>query len=477
MPAPAWEAAENRLQGRWTIFNSLQQITDMAYPDLRAFLADVEGDILPIDEALDPRFEMAALLHETQADGRILLFNSVKGYPGVRVMGNLLASRARTAKALATTEALLNETYLSCKARAMAPVLAQGPVPVKEVVHTAPQDLLDILPVLTYHEKDVAPFITCGLVMAKDPATGRRAMGIHRLMYQGGNRLGIFLANPPLSHYFKQQEERGQPLQISIALGVEPATLIAAVVKVGENGPDKLEVAGGLRGFPLELAPAESVDMDVLARAEVVIEGRVLPGERAKEGPFGENTGYYFTNESPVVEVTAITHRKDFIYAALCPWTVDVDNLLSLASGAELLGQLQKQIHGVLDLELITGTCGFTGVIAVRNLPAGDVRRLIQLVLSLDMRLKIVTVVDEDVDIRNPREVAWALATRFQPDRDTVLLQGLTGYVIDPSAVAAGSGSKIGFDATRGPQTQFDGIRFPQAALARAREILGKVQG
>lgn len=444
----------------------------MGYQDLRSFLAGNEGETLRIESGFKPEFEMAALLHKAQADGRIVLFEDVTGYPGTKVAGNLLASRARTARALGTTEEKLNETYLNCKKHAISPVQYEGDAPVQEVIHRDPTDLLSLLPVLTHHEKDVAPFITCGLVMAKDPETGRRAMGIHRMMIQGGNRCGIFLANPPLSLFHKKMEEQGKPLEVAVALGVDPATLVAAVVKVGSTGPDKLEVAGGLRKSPLELTPAVTVDLDVLARAEIIIEGRVLPEVREQEGPFGENTGYYFSNVSPVVEVTAVTHRKNFIYPALCPWTVDVDNLLSLASGTELLGQLQQQMHGVVDLELITGTCGFTAVISVKGMRPGDVRRLMQLVLSMDLRLKIVTVVDEGVNIRNPREVSWAMATRYQPNKDTLVLDHLTGYVIDPSAVDSGIGSKIGFDATRGAGEQFDAITIPGPAEEKARSIL-----
>lgn len=447
----------------------------MPYRDLREFLAAQEGDLLRVQAELDPKFEVAALLHETQSDGRLVQFDNLKGYPGIKVVGNLLSSRASTASALGTSEEQLTETYLNCKDHSIAPVTCEGMAPVKEVIHHAPQDLLAILPILTHHEMDAAPFITSGLVLAKDPETGRRAMGIHRMMFKGGKRMGIFLANPPLSLFMRQAEAKGRPLEIAVALGVDPATLVAAVVKVGSTGPDKLEVAGGLRGRPLELTPAETVDVDVLSHAEVIIEGLVLPEEREQEGPFGENTGYYFSNVSPVVEVTAVTHRKNFIYPALCPWTVDVDNLLSLASGSELLGQLRQQMHGVVDLELITGTCGFTAVIAVKDSKPTDVRRLIQLVLSMDLRLKIVTVVDAGLNIRNPREVAWAMATRYQPDRDTVLLDHLEGYVIDPSAVESGSGSKIGFDATRGPGEQFDHIKIPLKAERRAKAVLADI--
>jgi 2,5-furandicarboxylate decarboxylase 1 len=401
------------------------------------------------------------------------LFENVVGHPGARVVGNLVASRKRVARALDTTEAELATTYLHRTRQGIAPRQADD-APVKEVRHAGPLDIASLLPVLTHYAGDGGPFVTTGVVLCTDPATGRRGMGIHRMMAKGGNRMGILLANPPLSAFHATAEATGRPLDIAVALGVEPALLIAAVVKSGPQGPDKMEMAGALRGAPVDLVRAETVAVDVPARAEIVIEGRVLPGVREAEGPFGENTGYYFSNVSPVVEVTAVTHRRDFIYPALCPWTADVDSLLSLAAGTELLGQLRTQMGGIADLDLTTGTCGFSAVIALDKARPTDVRRLIHLALAMDRRLKLVTVVDADVDIRNPREVAWALATRFQPDRDTVILSGMEGYVIDPSCGSAGIGSRMGMDATRGSGAEFDKITIPAAAAAKARAVLAE---
>ncbi|MDP2812036.1 MAG: UbiD family decarboxylase, partial [Rhodocyclaceae bacterium] len=140
----------------------------------------------------------------------------------------------------------------------------------------------------------------------------------------------------------------------------------------------------------------------------------------------------------------------------------------------ELLGQLRTQMSGIADLDLTTGTCGFTAVIALSKARPTDARRLMHLALSMDKRLKMVTVVDDDVDIRNPREVAWALATRFQPDRDTVILSGMEGYVIDPSCGSNGTGSRMGMNATRGSGPEFDKITIPAAAAAKARAILAE---
>jgi 2,5-furandicarboxylate decarboxylase 1 len=442
----------------------------MSYPDLRAFLSDLGSDLLRVEQAFDPRHEMAALLRAMPLNGPAVLFENVSGHAGARVVGNLIASRRRMARALDTTENKLAETYLRRTRHGIAPIPARQ-APVKEVVHRAPADLLSLLPILTHYEKDGGPFITTGIVLCRDPKTGRRGMGIHRMMAKGGNRLGILLANPPLSQFHAHAEARGEALEVAVALGVEPAMLVASVVKTGPLGPDKMDIAGALRGAPVEMIRAETVDVEVPARAEIVIEGRVLPGVREPEGPFGENTGYYFSNISPVIEVTAVTHRRAFIYPALCPWTEDVDSLLSLAAGTELLGQLQAQVAGVVDLDLTSGTCGFTAVIAVSKTRPTDVRRLIYLALSMDRRLKLVTVVDDDVDIRNPREVAWSLATRFQPDRDTVILSGMEGYVIDPSCGGA-TGSRMGMNATRGSGPEFDKITIPAAAAAKARAVM-----
>lgn len=448
----------------------------MGHRDLRGFLDDLAGDLIRVREPLDPKFEIAALLNEVQAGGRAVLFENVRGHPGTRIAGNLLSSRRLAARALGTSEDRLVDTYVERSAQRVAPVQAMGAAPVHDFVHRQPADVQALLPLLTHYEKDAAPFLTCGVVLARDPASGMRGMGVHRMMFKGGRRFGILLANPPLSQFLANAEAAGKPLHVAVALGVDPAMLIASVVKTGPLGPDKMEIAGALRGAPVELVRAQTVDVEVPARAEVVIEGHMLPGVREPEGPFGENTGYYFSNTSPVVEVSAITHRKDFIFPALCPWTADVDTLLSLAGGAELLGQLKGLVRGVVDLELVPGTCSFAAVIAVKDCPAHEARRLIHLALTLDRRLKTVTVVDDDVDIRNPREVAWALATRFQAERDAVILNGMEGYVIDPSA-AAGAGSKMGLDATRGAGAAFDRIAIPKAAVARARAAVAAIDG
>jgi 2,5-furandicarboxylate decarboxylase 1 len=451
----------------------------MTYRDLRHFLDALGGDLRRVAEPFSPRHEIAAALREARADAPALLFDDVAGHPGWRVCGNLIANRRRLALAFETPEAALAETYIARKERGIEPVRASD-VPAQEVVTTAQQrdDLLAGVPILTHHERDAGPYITTGVVLCREPGSGRRGMGIHRMMVLDGRHLSVFLANPPLSKFHAAAEARGEPLEVAVALGLEPAIVVSSVVKVGPLVPDKMAVAGALRGAPVEMVRAETVDVEVPARAEVVIEGRVLPGVRRHEGPFGENTGAYFAADSPVIEVTAVTHRRNPIYPGLTPWAADVDMLLWLAAGTEMLGQLRAHVAGVADLELASGTAGFSAIVAVSGAPRSEVRRLIHLALALDKRLKTVTVVDDDVDIRNPREVAWALATRHRPAHDTIVIGGTEAYVIDPSASGDGQGSKIGFDATRGGGgAALDKARLEPQALAKARRVLGELMG
>ncbi len=444
----------------------------MAWRDLRELLDDgLAADLRRVAEPFSPRFEIAAALRQAPANSPALLFENVDGFPGWRVAGNLLATRQRLALALGVPVDQLAEYCAARRGQSIDPVTA-GEVPVQQVVHTSGDDLLGVLPVLTHHAADGGAYITIGVVMCRDPVSGERGMGVHRMMVRGGRRLTVMFANPPMSRLHAAAAARGEALPVVVALGLDPATLIGAVVKAGAQGADKLGFAGALRGRPVELAPARTVALEVPARAEVIIEGRVLPGVREVDGPFGENTGTYFNDDCPVIEVSAVTHREQPVYPGLCPSSADVDMLLWLAAGADMLAQLRAQAAGVIDLELARGTAAFSMVISVASdCSRSEARRLAYLALVLDRRLKTVTIVNDDIDIRDPEDVAWALATRWQPARDTVLMEGTDAYVIDPSASGAGQGSKAAFIALHAATGRDARMRLDAAALAKARAL------
>ncbi|MDO9534904.1 MAG: UbiD family decarboxylase [Bacillota bacterium] len=449
--------------------------------DLRSFLSELKkrGELLEVGEEVDTHFEITAVLKEVLGEqgGPAVLFGNVRDYPGRSVTGNLLASRKKMAMALGCEVEELRDTYIKKRFESLDPVMWDGPAPAQEIVVDNVPDLLSLLPAPFFHQGDAGHYMTAGVLIGKDPLTNELNMGIHRLQLKGKNRLGIFLSNPPLSDYFHRAEQEGKPMQVAVALGLHPAELLAAAVSLKQGMKSKVHLAGGLAGRPVPLVKAKVIDMMVPALAEIILEGQLLPGVREDEGPFGESSGYYFKAVSPIMEVQAVTYRKEPILSVIPPWGIETDIILSVFSGGELWQELHRLIPGVLDVSFLPGSLTFQGVIKVaKSVSRTEIRRLIHLALNLDRRLKHVIVVDEDVDIHNSREVLWALGTRFQGSRDLVCLQELEGYVIDPST-EDGKITKIGFDATARPEgpysSRYERITLPRESVLRAREILG----
>lgn len=452
--------------------------------DLRSFLELLteKGELLQLGDEVRSQFEITAVLKEVLGEqgGQAILFENVVGYPGKKVTGNLLGSRRKLALALGCEESELRDVYLQKRMAEIEPEMTKKTAPCQEEVIAGEPDLRALLPVPLFHEGDAGPYITAGVLLSKDPVSGTLNSGIHRLQLKGKNRLGVFLANPPLSDYLQTAEKEGKRLPAAVALGLHPAEVLAAAVSIKTGIKGKLSLAGALAGRPVPLIPARTVDLPVPALAEIILEGEIVPGIREKEGPFGESTGYYFEAQSPIMEVKAVTCRRNPLLSVIPPWGIETDIILSAFSGADLWQELNRLVPEVLDVSFLPGSLTFQGVIQVApTLSRWDVRRLIHLALNMDRRLKHVIVVDEDVDIYNSREVFWALATRFQGGEDLLCLQGLEGYVIDPST-EAGETTKLGFDATARPggptSERYRRLTIPQEATARAKAILQRRQ-
>src|SRR3990170_1616224 len=301
------------------------------FKDLRSFLGylEKEHDLIRVDEPLSPRHEIPAVLKRMdKLNGAAVLFSEAKGY-GIPVVGNLLGRRRRLAAALGVKEEKLAEAYWARRNKPIKPVLRKR-APCQEVVIKKGVNIARTIPVLTHHAKDVSPYFTCALTTFKDPDTGMRGVGLHRIQVKDRDTIGIFLATPPLSHIWQRAQDLGRPLEFAIAIGMDPITFFASVVRAPE-GEDKFDIAGGLAGRPIELVKCQTVDVDVPAWAELVLEGYLIPGRRDTEGPFGESDGYYFTYNNPVGKIRAITHRKQPIYHALMPWTMEESVLMDLS--------------------------------------------------------------------------------------------------------------------------------------------------
>jgi 2,5-furandicarboxylate decarboxylase 1 len=417
--------------------------------DLRQFLAMLKknGELLTVTDEVDLRYEISEWLRQAdRAQAPALSFERIKGH-SMNVVGNLVGTKKRLALAFGLRhEEKLLETYRKRRGTTgKARRVKDGPV--KEIVLKNSKSIdLYSLPIPVYHEEDAGAYITCGILTARDPETGSRSMGLHRLQVKDSRRLGVHLANPPISRFVARAEELNRPLAVAISLGVHPILLLASIVSSASE--DKIAIAGSLLGSPLALAKCETSDVDVPAHAEMVIEGRVLPNVREPEGPFGETSGYYFGDESHVIEVTAITHRKDPILQALHPTSQEVALLCGPAGEAEIIQMLREKGFAVADL-VLSAAAGRTHVaLSLKKRHDSDPRQMLHLVLAGVPYIKHAVVFDDDIDVRDPQDLEWAIATRFQGDTDLVVIPGLRGRSIDPSAKDGMLTAKVGIDAT-----------------------------
>jgi 2,5-furandicarboxylate decarboxylase 1 len=422
----------------------------MPFKDLREFLIflDGKGELLKSKKPVDVKFEISSYIRKTSDQrGPALLFENVKNF-AMPVLGGVFATRERAFLALETTA----EDYVHKFQNALDHLLAPKTVdsaPCKEVVHTGKDIDLTKLPIPIFSEKDPAPFITLGLCISRDPKSGGKNTSIYRLQLKGRNRLGIMAQH--LVRQLLEAESIGKGLPIAIAIGTDPV-LPLATQWMAPYGTDELALAGALRGEPVEVVKAETVDLEVPATAEIIIEGTVLPKVREEEGPFGEVSGYYTpSNPKPIIEVSAITHRKNPIFQAALTGMPTTENhvLKQLPLEATYYWQLKKEFPGVTAVHFpAAGTVGMTCVIAMKQAYECEARNVIAAMIGT-RRNKITIVVDDDIDIFDMEKVWWAIATRTQADEDVIVFPRVVATAMDPSVRRLRVGSSLGIDATK----------------------------
>ncbi|HEY7220968.1 MAG TPA: UbiD family decarboxylase [Candidatus Binatia bacterium] len=447
--------------------------------DLRHFLGLLQknGELMSISDDVDLRYELSEFLRQAdRVRGPALSFEKVKGH-SMNVVGNLVGTKNRLALAFGLkSEEKLLETYRKRRGAVGKPRRVKDG-PVKEVVLRGKQVDLNALPIPIYHEQDAGPYITCGILTSKDPQTGLRSMGLHRLQVKDSRRLGVHLANPPISRFVAKAEESNRPLDVAISLGVHPILLLASIVS--SPAEDKLAIAGSLLGGRLALTRCETSDVDVPAHAEIVIEGKVLPNVREPEGPCGETSGYYFSDQSHVIEVTAITHRKNPILQALHPTSQEVALLCGPAGEAEIVQMLREKGFAVEDLALSAASGRTHVAVSLTKRHDSDPKQLLHFLLAGVPYIKHAVVVDNDVNVQDPADVEWAIATRVQGDEDLVILPNLRARSIDPSKKEGMFTAKVGIDATApiAARHRFERISVPPAVQQSVAKRMASIIG
>jgi 4-hydroxy-3-polyprenylbenzoate decarboxylase len=453
----------------------------MKYRDLRDFIKQLEkqGELKRVIIPVDPYLEMTEICDRTlKQGGPALLFENPTGY-NIPVLANLFGTPRRVAMGMGAKSVTelrgIGELLATLKEPEppkgmkdawekfpvfkqvlnMAPKLVSSP-PCQELVREGDEIDLSIFPIQTCWPEDAAPLITWPLVITRGPNKERQNLGIYRQQVIGKNKVIMrWLTHRGGALDFREWQKAypGRPFPVSVALGADPATILAAVTPV----PDTLSeyaFAGLLRGSKTEVANCLINDLQVPASAEIVLEGFIYPGETAPEGPFGDHTGYYNeVDEFPVFTIERITQRQAPIYhSTFTGRPPDEPAVLGVALNEVFVPILQKQFPEIIDFYLPPEGCSYRmAVISMKKQYAGHAKRVMLgtwSYLRQFMYTKFVIVVDDDVNVRNWEDVIWAITTRMDPARDLTILENTPIDYLDFASPVSGLGSKVGFDAT-----------------------------
>lgn len=442
--------------------------------EFRVFLKEMEkteeGGFLRIKKEVDSRFEAAAIVKKLEQARKVplIIFENIKG-KSIPVAVNCNGTRGRVARSLDVPKEDLEKRILHAYTHPVPPVeVSNGPV--QEIVLEGNDIDIIQLPAMVYHDTDAGPYITAGIVFAKDPETGVYNLSYNRLMVKGKNKLGIFMTvGKHLNAIYTKMEQLNKPLEIAISIGNHPSWAIGALA-IGPYEEDELGVIGGLKGSPLELVRCKTVDLMVPAGAEIILEGVIPPFIRETEGPFSEFTGYALgKGENQVVNITAMTHRRDPIYQDICGGQ-GREHLIMATIPMEA-NYLRAVRSSVPEVQAVRVTAPFTLIIQLKKTYEGQARQAIISALNADLYLKHAIVVDHDINISNLQQVMWAIATRFQASRDMFVIPKVRGSSLDPSAEQVGITDKMGIDATAKPSlNDFAPMnRIPREVMERIR--------
>lgn len=438
---------------------------DKPCSDLRTWLHHLQasGRLAVAREGVSLKHQLAAIAK--RLDGRKAVYFPAPDGHAIPVVSGFMSRRAWIAEALGTSSSELLQAFRQAVDKPLPwQELPPGQARCQEVVIDN-IDLLQQLPVPTHSEHDSGPYLTAGLLITRNPLTGIQNVSIHRIQVHARDRMALLMLPRHALSYYQMAEKLGQDLPVAIAIGVDPLTMLASQA-ITPIDHDELEIAGALHGKPLQVSKCLSNDIRVPANAEIIIEGRIPPGIREPEGPFGEFPKYYSAREErEIIVVDRITHRKSPIFHTIIPAEMEHLLLGSIPREASLLAHLQRSFPEVSDVHLSIGGVGrYHLFVRFRKQREGEAKNLILCAFGSHYDIKQVVVVDEDVDINDPQQVEWAIATRFQADRDLVVISGAQGSVLDPSTTVGPNGScpdtpqpphlqgmsaKMGLDATK----------------------------
>lgn len=435
--------------------------------DLRSFLEQLRQEspesVVNVRREVNPNRELSAVVKLLEKRGNpVVVFHRVAGSM-LPVICGVHSTRERIALALETSADRVVEDFLRLDPQAIPPI-SVADAPVKEVIKTGDEVDLRELPIVTHASKDAGPYIGIGVGVARDPESGSTNVGIYRLMLTGPQTLTCHINRfHHLAEIIRRADETGKTVDFAVVIGHHPAVQLGSQMKNALSA-DSYSLIGGLLRQPLALARAETIDLEIPAYAEIVLECEIRPGEFAADGPYGEFTYYYGSDKAAnVVHVKAITRRRNPLY-------MDIHNVHSEHRSlwicpmreANVLAKVREILPRARAVHIPDSGAGLHAYVSIEKIREGDGKNAIFAALAADHILKHVVVVDADVDPFDEAEVLWAIATRFQGDRDLFVLPGSHCTALDPSSYSltdrhatTGLTTKLGLDATTPVEVAF----------------------
>ena len=437
--------------------------------DMRTFIELIASTdrLLTVEREVDPHFEIPAVMKAAEKTGKAILFKNVKK-PGFNIINNLLGDRRMLALLFETSPEQVVAEWLERVKNPLAPEIV-GSGPVKDVIQKGKAVDLEALPIVTHCSKDAGPFITAGMVTARDPETGVRNVSINRMQLKGKDKLGIRMMAPQhLGMIQAKSEKLGKNLEIAVVIGNHPFETLSAATSF-DFGVDEFTIAGALRQEPLQLLKCETVNLEVPAFAEIVLEGEILSGVREAEGPFGDFMQFYVpVMNNHVVKIKAITHRREPIYQTIQASSLEDTHILGLSRE----GMVYEAVSKVADVQAVClAPTIFSCMISIRKRFEGEPKKVAAAAFGAYSWLKYCVVVDHDVNVFDLGDVWWVMATRSRPDKGLLLVEEAIGFPRDPFHIHH---SKLGIDATA-PLDQWDEFerkKVPGEAAIRIQDYI-----
>ncbi len=431
----------------------------MIFRDIIDFLIR-SGDLVEFTKEVDPKFELTAIIEKVQkTSNKAVLFSNVKGYKNCRVASNILGNYKRLATVF-NIESGEKEIISKLSERwGLIDTSSVSPANTRKVF-TKDFLLKELIPVIHHYEKDAGPYITGGIVIAKDPETSVQNLSYHRLQILDNNELNLRITpGHHLGVYFDKAEKLGKPLEIAVLIGNSPSIMLAASTNLPFDW-DELKFAGSLQGSAIELISCETINIQVPVDTEIIIEGEILPGIRRPEGPFGDLLGNYTpVMDNHVIKVNAVTMKESPIHYAILPGNVEDIILLGVPIATTIFKEVKKVIPTVKDV--VCWPSLFNCNIQIENTWEGQAKQVALAAFGTNMQwMKYCIVVDTDVNIYDINDISWALASRCSPERDIIVVPNIAGFQRDPYKMQWG---RVIIDATIpwGLKEEFERKKIP----------------